>query len=179
MARPRRPRMRLTRAQSELVTSHAYYASWLAGTYIATRPAIRHMADDLLGAANEALATCALAFDGARGVKFTTFCTERIRGSMADLLRSERGGRLRDKSAGPAVELKTKHLNAVDQRAPDEACAARQAIQRLALLPGVRGELMTALISGDDLTQAARRAGIKKSWASRLRDKIAAEADAA
>lgn len=82
----RRVTARLTDGQRALAAdpAHRAYAARLAARWARGRP---HLADEFAAAATDGLVAAARLFDPGRGVRFTTFLTGRVNGSIRDRLR--------------------------------------------------------------------------------------------
>ena len=104
--------------------------------------------DDLISAGIFGLLDAIEAFDLARGVKFETYCSPRIRGAILDELRTMDWVPRLVRSRAPKLELVTKTLRAELGRLPnDDEIAHRLQISRVELDKLIRDSNAVSLVS--------------------------------
>jgi RNA polymerase sigma factor FliA len=118
----------------------------LARKFVSRYPVVRHIRDDLEGAAFEGLAQAARSYDPKSGVMFRTFAAHRIYGAMQDYVRT---------------------IDAVGRdmrRAAKEGRPDAIALTEIRTVAGERGDNLLKLVpSHGDQEHSARRACLRKS----------------
>jgi len=158
-------------AERKLVADHVRFARTVVRCFVKKRPAICHLFDDLLSAAHEGLCLAAMRFDPNRGLAFTTWSSFAMRDRMIDLLRGDRTG-AKQSDAGPPVPLDRSMLATLSVE-PNRRAEALEDLGSIASMSGTYPAFAAALADGDSLTEAAARIGVTKSWACRMRQKMA------
>jgi RNA polymerase sigma factor for flagellar operon FliA len=170
-------------ARDELIKAHLHLVSSIAGTF-RSRPIARGVElEDLIAYGREGLVDAASRFDSARGIPFGAFARHRIRGTILDGIRTQYwfGRRahhhLRIDIAGEAAEPANDPRTGVRWNGrpmvtppvdPDDT--SKSLVTHLLLLLPARERRLLDLcyVEGKTLSQAAKKMGFGRAWASRL-----------